>query len=74
MGKNRACFLFGQDSSLRLQAGATGDCIDCGICVEVCDQVMDKIGAPHGLIRFAVAAALDDPAVRVGERSSFALR
>ena len=67
----------GEPRSLRRQAGTTGDCIDCGICVEVCptgidirdglqyqcincglcidacDQVMDKIGAPRGLIRFA---------------------
>lgn len=58
------------------QSNGTGDCIDCGICVQVCptgidirdglqyqcincglcidgcDQVMDKIGAPRGLIRF----------------------
>ena len=59
------------------QAGNKGDCIDCGICVQVCptgidirdglqyqcincglcidgcDEVMDRIGAPRGLIRFA---------------------
>ena len=59
------------------QAKSTGDCIDCGICVQVCptgidirdglqyqcincglcidgcDEVMDRIGAPRGLIRFA---------------------
>lgn len=58
------------------QAGGKGDCIDCGICVQVCptgidirdglqyqcinyglcidgcDDVMDRIGAPRGLIRF----------------------
>lgn len=58
-------------------AGSTGDCIDCGICVQVCptgidirdglqyqcincglcvdgcNQVMDKLAAPRGLIRFA---------------------
>jgi cytochrome c oxidase accessory protein FixG len=66
----------GEPRSARRQ-GAGGDCIDCGICVEVCptgidirdglqyqcincglcidacDQVMDRIGAPLGLIRFA---------------------
>ena len=58
------------------QAGSSGDCVDCGICVEVCptgidirdglqyqcincglcidacDEVMTRIGAPTGLIRF----------------------
>ena len=67
----------GEPRNVKHQAGNTGDCIDCGICVQVCptgidirdglqyqcincglcidacDQVMDKIGAPVGLIRFA---------------------
>jgi cytochrome c oxidase accessory protein FixG len=67
----------GEPRSTRREAAGTGDCIDCGICVQVCptgidireglqyqcincglcidgcDQVMDKIGAPRGLIRFA---------------------
>jgi polyferredoxin len=28
-------------------------CIDCGACIDVCDQVMSKIEQPKGLIRFA---------------------
>ena len=67
----------GEPRNVKRQAGNTGDCIDCGICVQVCptgidirdglqyqcincglcidacDQVMEKIGAPSGLIRFA---------------------
>ncbi len=67
----------GEPRNVGRQAGQTGDCIDCGICVQVCptgidirdglqyqcincglcidacDQVMDRIGAPRGLIRFA---------------------
>ena len=67
----------GEPRNVRRPAGDSGDCIDCGICVQVCptgidirdglqyqcincglcidacDQVMDKIGAPRGLIRFA---------------------
>lgn len=66
----------GEPRSPRRQAGNIGDCIDCGICVQVCptgidireglqyqcincglcidacNQVMHKIGAPTGLIRF----------------------
>jgi len=66
----------GEPRNARLQAGNSGDCIDCGICVQVCptgidirdglqyqcincglcidacDQVMAKVGAPTGLIRF----------------------
>jgi cytochrome c oxidase accessory protein FixG len=67
----------GEPRSVRRQAGQGGDCIDCGICVQVCptgidirdglqyqcincglcvdacDQVMSRIEAPRGLIRFA---------------------
>ena len=66
----------GEPRSGRRQLGKAGDCIDCGICVQVCptgidirdglqyqcincalcidacDEVMTKIGAPTGLIRF----------------------
>lgn len=28
-------------------------CITCGLCIDACDTVMDKIGRPHGLIRYA---------------------
>lgn len=64
------------------QAPSLGDCIDCGLCVQVCptgidirdglqmeciacaacidacDQVMDKVGTPRGLIRYATENAL----------------
>ena len=28
-------------------------CITCGLCLDACDSVMDKIGKPQGLIRYA---------------------
>ncbi len=64
--------------------GELGDCVDCGICVQVCptgidirdglqyecigcaacidgcDQVMDKMGYPRGLIRYSTQHALDN--------------
>ncbi|MBK5913774.1 cytochrome c oxidase accessory protein CcoG [Rhodocyclus purpureus] len=63
-------------------AAKTGDCIDCGICVQVCptgidirkglqyeciacakcidgcDEVMDKLGSPRGLIRYSTENAM----------------
>ena len=74
----------GEPRNRRQQAGQTGDCIDCNICVEVCptgidirdglqyqcincglcvdacDQVMTRIGAPTGLIRFASERELSE--------------
>ena len=66
------------------ERGGLGDCVDCGICVQVCptgidireglqyecigcaacidgcDQVMDKMGTPRGLIRYSTQHALDN--------------
>ena len=28
-------------------------CITCGLCIDACDSIMDKINKPHGLIRYA---------------------
>ena len=65
------------------KARGLGDCVDCGICVQVCptgidirnglqymcigcaacvdacDQVMDKMGYPRGLIRYSTQNAID---------------
>ncbi len=65
------------------KAKGLGDCVDCGICVQVCptgidirnglqymcigcaacidacDQVMDKMGYPKGLIRYSTQNAID---------------
>jgi cytochrome c oxidase accessory protein FixG len=68
--------------SVDYKAKGLGDCVDCGICVQVCptgidirkglqyecigcaacidgcNQVMDKLGYPHGLIRYSTENAL----------------
>jgi cytochrome c oxidase accessory protein FixG len=77
-GEPRSLRRKGEDA----RAAGRGDCIDCGICVQVCptgvdirkglqyecigcaacidacDQVMDKIAAPRGLVRFSTENAL----------------
>ena len=35
------------------------ECIACAACIDVCDQVMDKVGYPRGLIRYSTEAALE---------------
>ena len=70
-------------AKLSAKAQARGDCVDCGICVQVCptgidirqglqyqcigcaacidgcDQVMDKVGRPRGLIRYSTTHAVE---------------
>lgn len=55
------------DCSLCVQVCPTGidirnglqyDCIGCAACVDACNSVMDRIGAPRGLIRFTTENAV----------------
>jgi cytochrome c oxidase accessory protein FixG len=36
-----------------IRQGSQLGCITCGLCIDACDAIMDKIGKPHGLIRYA---------------------
>lgn len=36
-----------------IREGQQLGCITCGLCIDACDSVMEKIGKPHGLIRYA---------------------
>jgi cytochrome c oxidase accessory protein FixG len=36
-----------------IRGGQQLGCITCGLCLDACDSVMDKIGRPRGLIRYA---------------------
>jgi cytochrome c oxidase accessory protein FixG len=36
-----------------IRDGLQYDCMACAACIDACDLVMDKIGAPRGLIRYA---------------------
>ncbi|MEM8577756.1 MAG: cytochrome c oxidase accessory protein CcoG [Pseudomonadota bacterium] len=48
-------------------------CITCGLCIDACDDMMDKLGRPRGLVDYL--ALSDAPAERAGEapRSPWAL-
>ncbi|MDP2431385.1 MAG: cytochrome c oxidase accessory protein CcoG [Pseudomonadota bacterium] len=72
-----------RNKSTDYKAQGLGDCVDCGICVQVCptgidirnglqymcigcaacvdacDQVMEKVGYPKGLIRYSTQNAID---------------
>jgi len=45
-----------------IRQGFHYECIGCAACIDACNLVMDKIGAPRGLIRYASENALRDPA------------
>lgn len=39
-------------------------CITCGLCIDACNSIMDKIGKPHGLIRYASLDELEGKPVK----------
>ncbi len=45
-------------TGIDIRNGLQHDCIGCAACVDACDAVMDKIGAPRGLVRFTTDNAL----------------
>jgi len=75
--------------SVKGRREGAGDCVDCGICVQVCptgidirdglqyqcigcaacidgcDQVMDRVDRPRGLIRYSTARALEGGSTRI---------
>ncbi|MDE1997909.1 MAG: cytochrome c oxidase accessory protein CcoG [Burkholderiales bacterium] len=46
-------------TGIDIRKGLQYECIGCAACIDVCDSVMDKVGSPRGLIRYATLNALD---------------
>jgi cytochrome c oxidase accessory protein FixG len=62
------------DCTLCVQACPTGidirdglqiECIACGACIDACDSVMEKVGYPRGLIRYATEESLAGRRTRI---------
>ncbi|RFP12848.1 MULTISPECIES: cytochrome c oxidase accessory protein CcoG [unclassified Duganella] len=45
-------------TGIDIRKGLQYECIGCAACVDACNGVMDKIGQPHGLIRYSTERAL----------------
>jgi cytochrome c oxidase accessory protein FixG len=45
-------------TGIDIRKGLQYECIGCAACIDVCDDVMDKVGYPRGLIRFATQNGL----------------
>ncbi len=47
-------------TGIDIRDGLQYECIACGACVDACDEVMDKMGYPHGLVRYTSENALEN--------------
>ena len=45
-------------TGIDIRNGLQLECIACAACIDACDNMMDQIGAPHGLIRYTSSTAL----------------
>ncbi|MEO0816447.1 MAG: cytochrome c oxidase accessory protein CcoG [Pseudomonadota bacterium] len=54
---------------INIRDGAQLECIHCALCIDACDQMMDKIGRPRGLIAYDTDHAVD--AVARGEAPKY---
>ena len=52
-------------TGIDIRNGLQYECIACGACIDACDEVMDKIGYPRGLIRYSTQNAIDGKPTRV---------
>ncbi len=52
-------------TGIDIRDGLQYECIACGACVDACDSVMDKIGYPRGLIRYATLNDIEHKKTRV---------
>ncbi|NBC50057.1 MAG: cytochrome c oxidase accessory protein CcoG [Gammaproteobacteria bacterium] len=47
-----------------IRNGQQEGCITCGLCIDACNAVMDKVGRPRGLIRYASLDELEGESVK----------
>ncbi len=47
-------------TGIDIRNGQQLECINCTICIDACDEVMEKVGMPKGLIRYATEAEIEN--------------
>jgi cytochrome c oxidase accessory protein FixG len=52
-------------TGIDIRNGLQYECIACGACIDACDQVMEKVGKPLGLIRYTTENALQAKPSRI---------
>jgi cytochrome c oxidase accessory protein FixG len=46
-------------TGIDIRKGLQYECIGCGACADVCDEVMDKVGYPRGLVKYSTENAVN---------------
>ncbi|TNE62537.1 MAG: cytochrome c oxidase accessory protein CcoG, partial [Alphaproteobacteria bacterium] len=56
-------------TGIDIREGLQMECIACGLCVDACNDIMDKVGRPRGLIRYDTTHNIDARAEGLPEKS-----
>ena len=46
-------------TAIDIRQGLQLECVGCAACIDACDEIMDKLGRPRGLVRYDSQAGLD---------------
>lgn len=52
-------------TGIDIRKGQQYECIGCAACIDACDQVMEKVGSPKGLIRYDTLNGMEQGLTRV---------
>ena len=58
-------------TGIDIRNGLQYECIACGACIDACDDVMGKMGYPHGLVRYTTQNAIDGKSTRIARPRVF---
>ncbi|MGC4128796.1 MAG: cytochrome c oxidase accessory protein CcoG [Bergeyella sp.] len=47
-------------TGIDIRNGQQLECVNCTVCIDACDEVMEKVGLPKGLIRYASEAEIEN--------------
>jgi cytochrome c oxidase accessory protein FixG len=51
-------------TGIDIRNGLQNECIGCAACIDACNQVMDRVGSPRGLIRYATENGVEQQLTR----------
>jgi cytochrome c oxidase accessory protein FixG len=54
-----------------IRDGEQLECINCALCIDACDDIMDKVGRPRGLIAYDTVAGLETQTAGAASRPKF---
>ncbi|STD03195.1 cytochrome c oxidase accessory protein CcoG [Chryseobacterium carnipullorum] len=47
-------------TGIDIRNGQQLECVNCTACIDACDEVMEKVGLPKGLVRYATEAEIEN--------------